>query len=152
MSSIDFQRLDETLPHEQLERALFALKDSLFFASRLHIGSSFWLVGFHGKFIGIIGFYRKRSVRYFAFSIYPEFRGGIGGQVFDMFFKLHCADSFCIKTLDDVRFRKAEHIYSKKRMMRYQIGNRIIFINGGAIFACRVLLLEYIALFRSIYR
>lgn len=151
MSSIAFQRFDETLRHEQLERALLALQDSLFIARSLPIGGSFWFVGFDGKIIGIIGFYRKKSVRYFAFAIYPEFRGNMGGQVFDLFFKLHCADSFCIKTLDDLRFKKAEHIYSKKSMKRYQLGNRILFVNGGSIFAYKVLILEYIALFRSIY-
>jgi hypothetical protein len=149
MSSINFRRLDENAPHEQIRKALRALEDALFFVNDLGPSHSFWLVGFDGDTVGVIGFYKKKSVRYFAFSIYPEFRGGIGGQIFDIFYKLHCGDSFCIKTLDEEHFRIAEHIYSKKPLMRYQIGKKIIYINGGKLFGFKVLLIEFFSFIRS---
>lgn len=147
MSSIHFRRLDKYLPREQVEKSLQALQDALFFANELRSSHVFWRVELDGIPAGVIGFYQKKSVPYFAFSMYPEFRGGRGSQVFDCFYKIHCADSFCVKTIDEERFSIADRIYSKTRMRRYQIGKMIIYINGGALFGYKVLLLEFVSLF-----
>jgi len=148
MNSIHFRHLDKRIPLEQVEKALRALEDALFFANELRPSHSFWLVELDGSPAGVIGFYTKKSVSYFAFSMYPEFRGGCGGQVFDFFYKLHCADSFCVKTVDEKRLEVADHIFSKKPMKRYQIGKMVIYINGGTWFGYKVLLLELMTFFR----
>jgi len=148
MSSIHFRRLDEHVPREQVVKALQALEDALFFVNELCPSHSFWLVELDGIPAGVIGFYQKKSLSYFAFSMYPEFRGGRSGKVFDFFYKIHCADSFCVKTIDKELFAIADHIFSKKPMRRYQIGKMIIYINGGILFGYKVMLLEFVNLFR----
>lgn len=149
MSLIRFRRIDKHTSREHLEKALRALEDALFFDKELHPSHSFWLVEVEGVQTGVIGFYRNKSVPYFVFSIYPEFRGGCGSQIFDFFYKTHCADSFCVKMLDEERFVIADRIYSKKPMRRYQMGKMIIYINGGTFFGFKVLLLELVNLLRK---
>ena len=148
MNSIRFRRLDKSTPGEQIRKALQALEDALFYSSELLPGHSFWLVDFDGLTGGVIGFYQKRTTQYFAFALYPEFRGGRGKQIFDLFYQLHCSDSFCVKTLDEERFAGADHLYSRTPMRRYQLGKTIIYINGGLLFRFRVLLLELASILR----
>jgi len=148
MSSIRFRRIDKATPGAQITEALKSLEDALFFSREILPSHSFWLVDSDNRTVGVIGFYRKKSVSYFAFSLYPQFRGGQGKRIFDLFYHLHCSDSFCVKTREEERFAKADRLYARTPMRRYQIGKTIIYINGGLLFGFRVLILEFASILR----
>lgn len=127
-----------------IARSLLSLADAGFYRRELLESDLFFALLYEGRHCGVMGFYRKRGARYFAYSIFEEFRGiGLGRKFFEIFVSNYSGFNFCVKSRRDEFYAGAVKIYNSFFFRAFSFGDEIIFINGSLWFRLYILAIEF---------
>ena len=137
-----FQRINQYTDFVEETRARRILVECLGASGDHLVNGEFWFVKINKEAVGVIGFYNKWLLRYFAFAITSEYNGELGHKAFSAFLNLHSSSRFVAKTVDHGHFCLDNYAPKLNHMAKFRLGDIVVYVNGGKGYFSMVFLLE----------